>query len=81
MRTESDFERLLRKEKVKQPGPGKYDPFRSSLTNISYTMAGKNDKEEIKNNMTSLMRSSIDSFNLKPGPADYNPMKSSFDNS
>jgi len=42
-------------------------------------MAGKNDKEEIKNNMTNLMRSSIDSFNLKPGPADYHPVRSSFD--
>ena len=31
--------------------------------------------------MTQLMRSSIDSFNLKPGPTDYNNMRSSFDHS
>tara|TARA_B110000285_G_C15085762_1_gene596147 strand:- start:1185 stop:1472 length:288 start_codon:yes stop_codon:yes gene_type:complete len=52
LKTETDFEKLLRKEKRKQPGPGKYDAYRSSLSNISYTMAGKNDKDEIKQNMT-----------------------------
>lgn len=44
-------------------------------------MAGKNDKDEIKQNMTQLMRSSIDSFNKMPGPADYNTMRGSFDQS
>jgi len=83
LKTETDFEKLLRKEKQNQPGPGKYDAYRSSLSNISYTMAGKNDKDEIKQNMTQLMRSSIDSFNQMPGPADYNTLQAtgSFDHS
>lgn len=81
LKTETDFEKLLRKEKRKQPGPGKYDAYRSSLSNISYTMGGKNDKDEIKQNMTTLMRSSIDSFNKMPGPADYNTLRGSFDHS
>lgn len=81
LKTETEFEKLLRKEKSNQPGPANYDTFRTSLSNISYTMAGKNDKDEIKQNMTQLMRSSIDSFNKFPGPADYNTLRGSFDHS
>ena len=44
LKTESDFERLLRKECQARPGPANYEPFRTSLTNISYSMCGKNDK-------------------------------------
>jgi len=57
MKTESDFDRMLRKECEKRPGPSNYDPFRTSLTNISYSMCGKNEKNEIHaKNLTSKMR-------------------------
>lgn len=36
LKNESDFERNLRREM--RPGPANYNPFRTSLTNIGYTM-------------------------------------------
>ena len=41
LKTESQFDKFLRKEK--RPGPAEYDPFRSSLSKIAYTMRSKND--------------------------------------
>jgi hypothetical protein len=64
LKTESDFEKILRKECSSRPGPGNYDPFRTSLTNISYSICGKNSKEEIHTkNLTKKMRQSIDAVN------------------
>lgn len=74
-KTHSEFERILRRECETRPGPANYTPFRSSLTNISYSMCGKNSKEEIHNKMlTNRMRDSIDALNRQPGPGDYNPI-------
>jgi len=64
MKTDSDFEKILRKECENRPGPANYTPFMTSLTNISYSMCGKNSKEEIHTkNLTNRMRDSIDAIN------------------
>ena len=82
LKTESEFETMLRKECENRPGPGNYDPFRTSLTNISYSICGKNSKEEIHTkNLTKKMRQSIDAVNKKPGPGEYTILQHSFDSS
>jgi hypothetical protein len=37
LKNETDFERKLRQQGMR-PGPANYNPFRTSLTNIGYTM-------------------------------------------
>jgi len=71
IKTESEFEKFLRKEE--RPGPASYNPFRTSISNIKYTMPCKNDRDEIlSRNLTKKMRKSIASLRMRPGPADYN---------
>lgn len=80
LKNETEFDRKLRKEK--RPGPSNYNPFRTSLTNIGYTMQARNDPDEILyKNLTQDMRDSVQSLKISPGPADYKPMRSSFDHS
>ena len=50
LKTETDFQKFLRKEK--RPGPANYDPFSTSLSKIGYTMGSKNDLNQSKSKMT-----------------------------
>ncbi len=76
-KTETQFERHLRKEL--RPGPSTYDPFKTSLSNIRFTMSSKNEVEEIINQtMTEQMRQSLRSLKRRPGPGEYNTLRSSF---
>ena len=74
-KTDSEFERILKKECATRPGPANYTPFRSSLTNVSYSIGGRNSKEEIHTkHLTNKMRDSVEALNKRPGPGDYNPI-------
>jgi hypothetical protein len=50
-RTMSDIDRLMKNQSA-QPGPGNYEPFKTTLSGISYTMASKNNNLESAKNMT-----------------------------
>ena len=51
IRTESFFEKKLREEQ-NYPGPGKYDPYKSSLSNIKYSIPKELRKQETGTNMS-----------------------------
>jgi hypothetical protein len=60
--------------------PGAYDSFKTSLSNVSFTMLGKNNIEDIRNrNMTIKMKESIASLKESPGPHEYIITRSSYD--
>ena len=78
IKTEQIFDQKLRKNQ--NPGPGAYNSFKTSLSNVSFTMLGKNNKEDILNkNMTIKMKKSLVSLRESPGPHEYNCTTSSFD--
>lgn len=55
IKTEQFFDQMVRKNK--NPGPGAYNSYKTSLSNVSFTMLGKNNKDDLKNlNMTIKMK-------------------------
>ena len=58
LKTETMLERKLRKDR--NPGPGAYDPFRTSITSIACSMGRKHDNEEVLSKRLSVvMRESL----------------------
>jgi hypothetical protein len=64
----------------KKPGPGRYEPYRTSLSNIGFTMSSssRNSDQTMKLNNSSFNREQVLKYRKSPGPADYNSMISSF---
>lgn len=67
----------LSKEK---PGPGRYVPFKTSLSKFGFTMSSssRNSDQTIKLNNSSFNREQLLKYRKSPGPADYQNMISSF---
>ena len=63
-----------------QPGPGRYEPFKTSISKIGYTMSSssRNSDLTIKLNNSSFNREQLLKYRKSPGPADYRNMISSF---
>lgn len=55
------LERNFTKDKLAEPGPGKYDPIKSQTT-LKYTMSGKHETNVSPNKVT-------------PGPGNYSDMR------
>lgn len=65
---------------LEKPGPGRYDPFKTSITKIGYTMSSssRNSDQTMKLNGSTFNREALLKYRMSPGPADYRNMISSF---
>lgn len=65
---------------MEKPGPGRYEPFKTSISKMGFTMSSssRHSDQTLKLNNSSFNREALQKYRISPGPADYRNMISSF---